>query len=62
MKFQLLTAVLASAAFVAAAPSGDDNDLANAQRVGDYVVIAKREECGEGRPCFGINRDDACST
>lgn len=67
MKFQLFAAILASAAFVAAAPAdakapvGDDSDLVGTTRVGEWVTISKREACGEGRPCAGVNKDAECN-
>lgn len=53
MKFQLLSAILASAAFVVAAPAedkanvkvmvGDDSDLVGTTPLGEYVVVGKQE-------------------
>lgn len=63
MKFQLLAALFATAAFVSAAPVEDTHIRREAEPGSNGLAFEKRvDKCGEGRPCAGVNRDDNCST
>lgn len=55
MQFNYLIALLASAAFVAATPIAEKDDSTPVEKLGPGVVfLNKREACGEGHPCGGI--------